>query len=198
MKKTYKDLSPQEETELVLWLSFLEDSVRNAELQLERWKDLKNFWDLHMFFVAVIFVDDAAKRLKSFLSYDDDEVWAILKKFRKEVEGYYLEDLRNEIIHREKIFKLQDKKGNPLPPSPILILGEYIADTDEYIFGTHRIKVSEAFDLLQELVQDIRDLFGKRLKEYSETKDLTGMIPFTRLHMFAAASNVDKTPEDQT
>jgi hypothetical protein len=186
MKKTYKDLTPQEETELVLWLGFFEHSVQNAYLQMKRWRRLRSFWDLDMFYVAAICVDDAAKGLKRFLSYNDDEVWAILKRFRDKVKEYNLKDLRNDIVHREKIVKLQDRKGNPLPESPILVLGGYNVDKDEYSFGTHRIKISETFNLVKEMTKDIRKLARSRLAEFYKTGDYEGMIPFT--HLFSLAS----------
>jgi hypothetical protein len=188
MPKTYEDLPPQEETELVLWLGFFEDSVHNAHTQMKRWKHLKSGWDLHMFFVAVVHVDDAAKGLERFLSYDAD-VWAILKEFREKVKEYNLRDLRNDIVHRERIFRLQDKKGNPLPESPILLLGAYDVSRDEYSFGTHRVKISQTFDLINAMTEDIKRALTNRLTEFYKTENLAGMIPFTYLHSFARDSS---------
>ena len=186
MKKTYKDLSPQEETELVLWLGFFEDSVQNAQMQIKRWKHLKNGWDLLTFFVAVVWIENATKGLEHFLTKDDAEVWAILKEFKKTVERYKLKALRNDIVHRERIFKWWDKKRNPLPPSPILMLGVYMADKDEYCFGIHRVKISEVFNVVETMIQDIKRIAANRLTEFYETGSFPGMIPFTYLHVFAA------------
>lgn len=186
MKKTYKDLSPEDELELVLWLGFLEDSIHNAHVQIERWKQLKSGWDLQMFFVAVNCIDDAANGLKRFLSHGDSEFWSILKKFKKMVLQKDIKRLRNNIIHREKLSKLQDEKGNPLPPSPLLILGAYLVDSDEYQFGMHRIKVSDSFDMINLMTQELQFLSSKRLAEFyqNQTGSVEGMIPFTYLHHF--------------
>lgn len=165
MNKTYKDLPPQEEVELKLWLDFFEDSVKNAYLQMNRWKDLRSGWDLQMFFVAITFIDDAANGLKRFLS-NDDEIWAILSGFRKEFEAHNLRGLRNEIVHPKNLFKWQDKKGNSLPTSPLLILGAYHVDKDEYYFGTHRIKLSEVFEFLETMAIAIKKVLENRLEQF--------------------------------
>ena len=182
--KSYKDLSPRQEIEYVLWLDFFEDSVHNAYVQKKRWKDTISGWDLQMFFVAIVCADDAAIGLKRFLSHDN-EVWTVLKKFRKEVKQYQIRELRNDIVHRDNIAKLQDKKGNPLPNSPILLLGVYNATTDEYSFGIHRVKVSKIFDLIDRMTHELRKLLSDRLMNFYKTAgDLKGMIPFTHLRNF--------------
>jgi hypothetical protein len=186
MKKTYQDLPPQEETELVLWLTFFKDSVRNAQTQMKRWKHSGSFWDLEMFFLAVVWADHAARGLECFLSADaDGHVWDILGKFRDKVKEHNLWDLRNDLVHREKLFKLQDKKRNPLPPSPMLMLSVYSADNDEYSFGIHKIRLSEVFGLIDITTQDLKRLFESRLAEFYSTGSLPGMIPFTYLRSFA-------------
>jgi hypothetical protein len=178
MDKTYKDLSPQEELELVLWLGFLEESLRNAHIQIKRWKDSNKSWDLNMFFVAVACVDDAINGLKQYLSCDS-EVWIILKKFKKEVEAHKVRDLRNDIVHRDRLIKLQDKNKNPLPKSPLLILGGYLVDKDEYYFGKHIIKISDAFHFVEETIEAITTVINNRHNEFYSTKSFRGMIPFT-------------------
>ena len=181
ISKNYKQLSQKEEVELVLWLSFLNDSIRNALTQKRRWKNGHNFWDIQTFFVALINIDDAIVGLKKFLDYNDREFWEILKLYRKEVEKLRLGDLRNDLLHRNKIFKQQDKKGNPLPKAPILILGGYNFSTDEYTFGVHRIKVSDTFQFLQQLVKTTRKLFKVRLREYYESNRYEAIIPWTEV-----------------
>jgi len=192
-KKTYKNLSAYEELEFVLWLSFLEDSVKNAYVQMNRWNRKKEGWDLQMFFMALINIDDAIVGLKRFLNYGKDyvnesEFWNILKDFRKKVKGQGLNALRNDTMHREQVFQLKDKKGKLLPRTPILMLGGYNATTDEYIFNIHKIRILDSFLLVQDLRRNIRALFKRRLYE-SYTKDnYIGMIPYTCLHSFAVPS----------
>ncbi len=178
--KSYNDLPPQEEIELVLWLGFFEDSVNNAHMQIKRWEQTRNAWDLQMFFIAVTCMYDAIKCLGGFLT-NDAEIWKILKEFKRKVEKYNLKKLRNDIVHPKDIFKNQDRQGNPLPKKSILILGAYLVDKDEFIFGTHSIKVSEAFDVVRTLTQEWRTVLDNRLSEFYETKELEGMIPFTHL-----------------
>jgi len=90
MNKTYKDLSPQDEFELVLWLGFLKDSVRNASMQMKRWRLAANSWDLQMFFVAVHSAYVASCKLESGLLSSDKEIHDILEKFTKRSDGYNL------------------------------------------------------------------------------------------------------------
>ncbi len=62
-------------------------------------------------FVCLINIDDAIIGLKKFLDYNDSEFWGMLKTFRKDISRFKLGDLRNDLLHRNKIFKQQDKKG---------------------------------------------------------------------------------------
>lgn len=135
------------------------------------------------FFVAVSCIDDAIVGLKRFLSYDK-EIWTVLMSFRANVRKYKLNDLRNDILHRKKIFKLQDKKGKPFSKTPFLILGGHNVSKDEYIFGVHRISLPEAFQSVLVLRQEIRKVFKKRLEDYYKTGEYEGIIPWTRLHSF--------------
>lgn len=184
MKKTYKDLSPEEERELVLLLGFFQESIQNTFLQMERWRQLKNGWDIQIFFIALMRLDEAAKLLKRFLACPDNEVWSILQKFRRKIKLQKISKLRNDIIHPGKISKLQDQKGKPLPETPIVHLGSYLVDSDEYQFGAHRIKVSDSFDLVNQMTQELKTLSSDRLKEFYQTGSVEGMIPFTYLHHF--------------
>lgn len=179
--QTYKQLPQKEEIELVRWLGFFNDSVRNALVQKRRWKSNHSFWDIKMFFVALINIDDAIVGLKKFLDYDDRGFWEILKSFRKDISRLNLGDLRNDLLHRNKIFKQQDKKGNPLPKSPILILGGYNFSNDEYRFGTHVIKMSDTFLIVQQLIRDTRKLFKERLREYYDQEQYEAIIPWTEV-----------------
>ena len=188
MKKTYKDLSPEEDVAFELWWGFFEDSIRNARTQIKRWKLSEDNWDLEMFFVALAFVDDAANGLSSFLTYDT-EVWPLLKRFRDRFgeesdNALKLRALRNDIVHRKKLTQLQDRKGNPLSTLPFVIVGAYHADKDEYYFGNHKIVVTEAFDLVQTLTHELKTLLADRIGEYYSTGRVTGMIPFTHLRSF--------------
>lgn len=182
ISKTHKELPQEKEIELVLWLSFLDDSIRNALIQKRRWKNRHVFWDLQTFFVAIVNIDDAIVGIKKFLEYYDLEFWIILKSYRKNVERFKLRDLRNDLLHRNKIFKQQDKKGNPFPRTSILILGGYNFSSDEYTFGLHRIKVSDTFQILQELIKAIRKLFTERLREYYKSNKYEAIIPWTNVH----------------
>ena len=184
--KTYKDLPSHEETELVLLLGFFEDSLQNAHIQMDRWKQLKSGWDLQMFFIAVMRIDEASEGLKHFVDHDDEEVWSILKEFRKKVEQHQIRELRNDIIHPRKISKLRDQKGKPLPENPILHLGTYHVDKDKYYFGKYRINLSKIFDLVNQMTQELRTLSSRRLTKFyqNRTGDVEGMISFPYLHHF--------------
>jgi hypothetical protein len=181
--KSHKELSKESEVELVLWLGFLEDSIDNALLQKRRWINSHKVWDLHTFFVAVSCIDDAIVGLKKFLSFDK-EIWTVLKSFRANVRKYKLNDLRNDILHREKIFKLQDKKGKPFLKTPILILGGHNGSKDEYIFGSHRISLPEAFQRVSVLRKEIGKILIKRLDDFYKTGKYEGIIPWTSLRSF--------------
>jgi hypothetical protein len=181
--KTHKQLPPEKELELVLWLGFLEDSINNTLTQKRRWKRSQNAWDLHMFFIGVAGIDDAIVGLKEFLS-SDNELWSTMRSFRKKIKRYNLRELRNDIVHREKLFKLQDRTGKPLARSPLLILGAYIEGKDEYVFGTHKINISDAFRTVEALLRDLKRILATRLRDFYITKEYEGMIPWTHLHMF--------------
>ena len=90
-------------------------------------------------------------------------------------------DLRNGLLHRKKIFKQQDKKGNPLPKAQILILGGYNFTTDEYTFGMSTIKVSDTFQFLQQLIKATRKLFKERLREYCESNKYEAIVTWTNV-----------------
>ena len=181
--KSHKELSKEKEIELVLWLGYLRDSTDNALVQEQRWRRSHKAWDLHTFFIAVSCIDYAIVGLKKFLSYDK-EIWSVLRTFRIKVKKYKLNDLRNDILHREKIFKLQDKKGKPFLKTPVLILGGHNVTKDEYTFGVHRISLSEAFQIVSELVQKMRKILAKRLEDYYKTGKYEGIIPWTHLRSF--------------
>lgn len=135
------------------------------------------------FFVAMSCIDDAIVGLKRFLSYDK-EIWTVLMSFRANVRKYKLNDLRNDILHRKKIFKLQDKKGEPFLKTPILILGGHNVNKYEYIFGVHKISLPEAFQSVSILRREIRKIFVKRLEDYYKTGKYDGIIPWTALRSF--------------
>ncbi len=191
MGKSYKDLSPEEELELTLLLGFFQESVQNAYLQMERWSQQKRGWDLQMFFVAMMCVFEATTGLKRFLEHDDPEVWSILKRFRDKVDRQKIGELRNDIIHPKQISKLQDQKRKPLPKSSVLHIGSYHVDRDEYYFGKHKIRIPEAFDLVTQMIQELRTLTTSRLTDFyqNQTGAVEGMIPFTYLHHFPLREN---------
>ncbi len=199
-KKTYKDLSIEEELELVLWLAYLKESLNNAKRQMIRWNRLKRHWDIEMFINAVIYIDNAIIGLKKFLNYGQDyisesQLWNVLKQFRKEVAKYNLKDLRDDLVHREKIFRLKDRRWKPLPASSILILGGYNFTTDEYQFGpNHKIKISEIFAKVKKLRQDIAEIYAGKLKNFyaSENNEYESMVPFTNLHDFSYFGNLSR------
>ena len=172
---------------------FFDDSIANALIQKRRWKRNPNFWDIQTFFVALINIDDAIVGLKRFLDFNDSEFWKILKSYRREVERFKLGDLRNDLLHRNKIFKQQDKKGNPLPKSSILILGGYNFSSDEYIFGVNKIKVSEAFQFLQRFIEEIRKLFKERLCEYYKSNKYGAIIPWTSIRSLSEIGKLRKS-----
>ena len=181
--KSHKELSIESELELVLWLGFLEDSIENALVQKRRWMNSNKSWDLHTFFVAVACIDDAIAHLSTYISYDK-EIWTVLKTFRKIVRKYKLSHIRDDILHRDKIFKLQDRKGKPFLKTPLLILGGHNLSKDEYIFGVHRISLPEAFQCVSVLRQEIRKILIKRLDDYYKTGKYEGIIPWTNLRSF--------------
>jgi len=192
---TYKQLPKEDEIELVLWLGFLDDSIGSALVQKRRWKRYHNFWDIQMYFIALINAEDAMVGLKKFLSYHDREFWGVLKSFRNSTDKIKLGDLRNDLLHREKIFKLQDKKGQPLPNKSVLVLGGYNFSNDEYMFGTHVIKVNDTFLLVQNCVKNIRKLFKDRLIKYYESGKYEAIIPWTNIR---SLSEIGKLRESIT
>ncbi|MCL4248106.1 MAG: hypothetical protein KJ065_08165 [Anaerolineae bacterium] len=182
----YKDLSPEEERELNLWLRFLLESVENACTQITRWKRNRNGWDLQMFFVAVGCIDEAIVGLGNlgFFAGAEPEFWDVLDKFRRGCTELKLIDLRNN-IHRDRLYNRKNKRRRALPEGPIFILGGYNLTTDEYTFSTITINVSDAFALVQTLRSDIGKIFRKKLTKFYKTQEYEkGMIPWTLLHSF--------------
>jgi len=190
--KTYEDLSLEQELEYTLWLSFLESSVDNAFIQARRWNKTKQGWDLEMFFVAVSCIDDAVIAVNRFLNLrqeyvDEPELKAIFKELRKKIKNYHIKDIRNDLIHRELVFKQQDKKKNPLPKRSILVFGGYNFTTDEYEFNIYKIKVSEFFSIIRNFKKDIKAILDQKLQNFYQVKEIKNyksMIPFTSLHGF--------------
>ena len=190
--KTYKDLSQKESSEFVLWLSYFKETLDNNQIQMTRWSRSKNPWDIEMFFISLICVDNAIIGLKRFLNFGEDfineeELWSIMKQFRKELAGYGINDLRSDLLHRKKIFKLQNKKGESFPPSSILILGGCNLTTNEYQFGPyHYIKISEIFTKVRKFKKDIKKIYKKKLEDFymDKNNEYKSMIPFGFLHTF--------------
>jgi len=129
--KTYKDLSLEQELEYTLWLSFFEQSIDNALVQIKRWNKSKKGWDLEMFFMAVSCIDDSVVAINKFLNFGKDfvnepELNNALKEFRKKIKNHHIKDIRNDLIHRERLSKQQDKKSNSLPKRSILVLDPFL------------------------------------------------------------------------
>ncbi|MFZ2970255.1 MAG: hypothetical protein WA063_03855 [Minisyncoccia bacterium] len=190
--KTYKDLSLEQELEYMLWWSFLEDYVNNALTQIERWDGSKQNWDLEMFFVAVSCIDDAVQRIRNFLNLgngfvNESELDNVFKEFRKKIKYYKIKDIRNDLIHREQVFKQKDSKGKLLPKKSILILGGYNFTTDEYEFNIYKIKLSVIFSVIKILKKDIKTILNEKLQVFykvKEVNDYKSMIPFNILRGF--------------
>lgn len=181
--KNYKDLPHEKEVELVLWLGFLQDLIDNAFVQIRRWKRFKNSWDLNMFTIILVNIDDVRENLKQFLYFDKD-IWDVFKTFNKKFRKNKLRDLRNDIIHPKLLFKLQDKKGRPFLKSPILNIGGYNVFKDEYTFGSNIIIISDIFEIINIFSKNIRCVLEARLRSYYETGIYEGIIPWTILHGF--------------
>lgn len=181
--KNYQDLPPEKETELVLWLGFLENSIENAFVQIRRWKRFKNGWDLNMLIVIIANIDDAKENLRQFLSFDK-EIWDVFQIFEKKFKKNKLRDLRDDIIHPKLLFKLQNKKGQPFLKSPILNIGGYNVSNDEYKFGSNIIIISDIFEIIDTLSKNIRTILETRLRSFYETGACEGIIPWTTLHGF--------------
>lgn len=182
--KNYKDLTHEKELELVLWLIFLEDLIENAFVQIRRWKRFKNGWDLNMLIVITANIDDARENLKQFL-YFDKEIWDIFQTFNREFRKNRLRYLRNDIIHPKMLFKLRNKKGQPLLKSPILNIGGYNVDKDEYVFGSNAIIISDMFEIIETLSKNIRSVLEAKLKSFYDTGVYEGIIPWTMLRSFS-------------
>lgn len=190
--KTYKDLSLEQELEYTLWLDFFKQSVNNALFQIKRWTKSKKGWDLEMFFMAVSSIDDAVVAINKFLNLGKDfvnepELNNALKEFRKKIKNHHIKDIRNDLIHRERLSKQQDKKGNSLPKRSILVLGGYNFSTDEYEFNTYKIKLSEIFFIIRNFKKEIKKIFEKKLQQFyqvKEVEDFKSMIPYTFLYTF--------------
>lgn len=190
--KTYKDLSLEQELEYILWLSFFKDFIDNALVQIKRWNRSKKSWDLEMFFMAVSCIDDAVVAINKFLNLgqnfvNEPELNNAFKEFRKKIKNHHIKDIRNDLIHRGRLSKQQDKKGNSLPRRSILVLGGYNFSTDEYEFNTYKIKLSEIFAIIRNFKKEIKTIFKKKLQQFyqvEEVKDFKSMIPYTFLHTF--------------
>jgi hypothetical protein len=190
--KTYKDLTLEQELEYTLWLVFFEQSIDNALFQIKRWNKSKKGWDLEMFFMAVSCIDDAVVAINKFLNLGKDfvnepELNNAFKEFRKKIKNHNIKDIRNDLIHRERLSKQQDKKGNSLPKRSILVLGGYNFSTDEYEFNACKIKLSEIFSIIRNFKKEIKIIFEKKLQHFyqiEEVKDFKSMIPYTFLHTF--------------
>lgn len=181
--KNYQDLPPEKETELVLWLGFLENSIENAFVQIRRCKRFKNGWDLNMLIVIIANIDDAKENLRQFLSYDK-EIWDIFQIFEKKFKKNKLRDLRDDIIHPKLLFKLQNKKGQPFLKNPILNIGGYNVSKDEYTFGSNIIIISDIFEIIDTLSKNIKIILETRLRNFYKTGAYEGIIPWTKLHGF--------------
>jgi len=191
MEKTYENLSSREGLELTLWLSFLEEYINDALIQIKRWNRNKDAWDLHMFFVAVSCVDNAIVKLKRFWSYGKDyvselEINEVLGKFRKNIKKYGIKEYRHDFIHRERIFENKDSGGRTISEYPVLILGGLVFNNGEftYTFGTREIKISEAFNLVKKLRKDIKDVLDKKLKSFYERDSFESMVPYSHIRSF--------------
>lgn len=190
--KTYKDLSLEQELEYTLWLSFLKDFIDNALVQIKRWNRSKKGWDLEMFFIAVSCIDDAIIAISRFLNLGKDFVNEpklnnAFKEFRKKIKNHHIQDIRNDLIHRERVSKQQDKKGNSLPKRSILVLGGYNFSTDEYEFNIYKIKLLEIFTIIRNFKKEMKIIFEKKLQQFyqeEEVKDFKSMIPYTFLRIF--------------
>lgn len=198
--KTYKDLSLEQDLEYTLWLIFFKDSIDNALVQIKRWNRSKKRWDLEMFFMAVSCIDDAVVAINKFLNLGQDyvnepELNKVFKEFRKKIKNHYIKDIRNDLIHRERLSKQQDKKGNLLPKRSILVLGGYNFSTDEYEFNTYKIILSKIFTIIRNFKKELKTIFEKKLQHFyqvEEVKDFKSMIPYTFLHTFERQTKPNK------
>lgn len=197
----YKDLTHEEELELVLWLDFLEESIENARVQITRWKRNWNSWDLQMFFVAVGCIHEAKKGLSDLGFFAKVEVgfWNELKCFSLESEKIKLispngQGLRDN-IHRDRIYNRKNKKAKKIPNSKVLNFGSYNATTDEYTFIDTTIKVSEAFFLVKRLQKNIKKILDKKLTKFYAGHKHKGMIPWTKLRSFNGRQRYNRRKE---
>jgi hypothetical protein len=191
---SYKQLSVEQERGLILWLNYLEESTQNAYIQISRWNKEYRGWDFEMFLIATVGIYDSATVLNSIPS-SDAEFKKILQRFKKEFEYYNLKHWRDNFLHREKIFKNQDRKSKNLPDRPVWILGAYNFSTDEYIFDPYIIKVANIFLLVRNFRKRMRALIRKRrTKAYLDkiNSSIQGMIPYTHFHTIFAENRKNK------
>jgi len=190
-QKTYKDLPQKEEIKLTLWLSFLEEYINNALVQIRRWNRSKNAWDLHIFFVAMVCIFDATIELRKFWNYGPDyisepELRKVFDNFRKNIEKYNLKEFRNNFIHRERIFKNKDRLGKTLSEYPVLILGSLTFNDGEFIytFGTKEMKILGAFSLVKKFRKELKKIFNYKLALFYGGNSYESMVPFPCLRWF--------------
>lgn len=182
--KDYKKLSIKKEAELVLWLELLKDSIDNALLQISRWKSYRNNFDLNILIIIISNIDDTRKNLKQFLSCDK-EVWNIFKVFEKKFKNLKLREMRDDIIHPEKLFQFKNRKGQDLNNQFLMIIGGYNQTLNEYTFGSNKVIISDLINFLNSFSKGLECLFEKRLKIFYKTGKYKGIIPWGQLSIFS-------------
>ncbi|QQG43204.1 MAG: hypothetical protein HYW45_03310 [Candidatus Daviesbacteria bacterium] len=185
----YKDLSNEDEKELVLWLAYFEESVNNSLTQKRRWKRNMDNWDLQMFFVAVRCIYEATEGLMNLRFFCNNEpgIWKAMSSFRRYFDGTSLKDLRDESIHRDQLYNRKSKQKRPLQVGSLIILGGLIVNSNEYVYqnGVHKIKVLETFQIIEALAREIRLALDKRIKKNPDPMTYNkGMIPWMDLRSF--------------
>lgn len=181
---SYRALTFAQEREYILWLGYLDESVKNAILQISRWKRNYQGWDLHMFFVATVGIDDSAENLVRYVG-GDTEFKSVLDTFRKSFKANCISDWRNNLLHRKRIYKNENSKGKRLPDKSIYIFGGYNFSTDMYEFEPYKVRLSDAFLMVKNLRKRIRLLIKeRRMQAYLDKSNapIPGMIPYTMLH----------------
>lgn len=172
------------------------DLFENTLRQVDRWNNEHRFWDLEMPFLALIHLDNAIDRLKKLLNRGQDWFWeeeflSQLEKLKKYIEDHDIKNLRNDLVHREKIYKHQDRKGEELPLEFVLILGGYNHTNGIYEFGpNYRINLPELFSTVETTRNEIAKICKNRLISYYSHKKRfqDRLIPFTALQTLAKLS----------
>lgn len=197
----YKDLSNEDEKELILWLGYFEESVEHSLVQKRRWKRNKDNWDLQMFFVALECIYESTDGLMKlgFFCSNEPEVWRSISSFRKYFESTSLKDLRDGSIHRDQLYNQKSKQKRPLQVGSVIILGGLIVNSNEYLYqsGVHKIKVLETFQVIEDLAREIRLTLDNKIRKNPDPMTYDkGMIPWTHLRSFLKKRKKHQLPKD--